>query len=81
VFVYPNPAGNTLNVSLPATLTNATAAANITDCLGRELLTFNLNSDVPNRLDISKLPDGIYMLKVISAATSAPDMQKIIIRR
>lgn len=81
VFAYPNPAGNTLTVSLPATMKNAMATANLTDCLGRELLTFNLTSDTPNRLDISKLPEGIYMLKVIWATTSAPDVQKILIRR
>lgn len=81
VFVYPNPAGNTLTVTLPAGMTNAIATANITDCLGRELLTFNLTSDTPNRLDISKLPEGIYMLMIISAASSVPDVQKIVIRK
>jgi hypothetical protein len=81
VFTYPNPAGNTLTVILPTTLTNTAATAHITDCLGRELLTFNLSSDGATRLDVSKLPEGLYMLKVISAATSVPDVQKIVICR
>lgn len=80
-FAYPNPAGNTLTVSLPGTMKNASATANITDCLGRELLTFTLTGDAPNRLDVSKLPEGIYMLRIISTATTVPDVQKIVIRR
>lgn len=81
VVVYPNPAGNTLTLCLPSSINNVNTPAHITDCLGREVLSFNLNNNLPYRLDISQLPEGIYMLKVIPNGSSMPDVQKIVIRR
>lgn len=73
--LYPNPAGNYINI---ISLNNSSnAVAEIYDAIGRLLMHVNL-SPADQQLNCSALPDGTYFLKIKDAA--GVDMQKILIR-
>jgi hypothetical protein len=74
--LYPNPAGRQL--TLAPSLTPSTNWGRggaravggshliITDLYGREVMKFEKISSLPYLIDISKLPDGLYILQLIS---------------
>lgn len=62
--VYPNPAGNFLNVKSNSELKTIL----ITDIYGRMAKRINLNGDFSQSLDVSDLKSGIYILQAESAS-------------
>lgn len=58
---YPNPVENTLNLSYFQKLTNVT----VYNIVGKQILDQKLNSNKA-QVDLSKLADGVYFLKVNS---------------
>ncbi|MCS7075178.1 MAG: T9SS type A sorting domain-containing protein [Bacteroidia bacterium] len=56
--IYPNPAQNTIQVTLPTLLKNAKLA--IHNLLGELVQSYEINS-IHNDLDISYLPHGLYL--------------------
>jgi hypothetical protein len=67
VFVYPNPAQNNVQVSLTDKTINEIA---VYDLQGKELKHLSLNSRKNTAtLDVSNLPNGIYIIKVNSLYT------------
>jgi hypothetical protein len=67
--LYPNPASGTLNISTSNDLAN-NGSILIYDMQGRKLMEAgNLRSNAS--IDISGLPQGMYMLKYSSGQTSS----------
>lgn len=62
--VYPNPVSNVLNVSVLGEVTRD-ALLEITDAKGMLVMTQQVINN-PQAVDVSKLPKGVYMLKVRS---------------
>lgn len=66
--VYPNPAGRQLTVdSWPSAVGSRRSAVrlSIVDLFGRVVKEFGEISSFPHQIDISGLPDGVYLLKMI----------------
>ena len=59
----PNPASDTVNITLSNANENATLE--IFNTQGKQVLTSDLNAK-QNQIDISELPQGMYILKVTS---------------
>jgi hypothetical protein len=64
VLVYPNPASNTITISLSNESGIRNYALRIIDILGRDVYKSTLNGD--NSIDVSNLSDGIYYWEVVS---------------
>jgi hypothetical protein len=61
--VYPNPATNHIILQY---LTDLAASVSLYDVYGKEVLHQPiLHADIPNRLDVARLPSGLYMYKVV----------------
>lgn len=69
--VYPNPTQGVITVKLPSGITNADIA--IINISGKLQNVVNINNN--DKIDLSKLPQGIYVLKVVNSNV----WQKIII--
>lgn len=67
VFVYPNPAGNTLNYSMNDLIT--VNSVRITDVTGKSITNFNANLN-QNSIDVSSLASGVYFVTFISEQAS-----------
>lgn len=65
ISIYPNPANDYVNISLPASLTSANTSIEVTDALGKLVMKENIHTDVSS-LRITKLEDGVYFFKVIT---------------
>jgi hypothetical protein len=61
--LYPNPAKNLVNI---AWMNLEAQAGHIVSTTGQVLYSFD-SGNVPNQLNISELPAGMYMLQVVSA--------------
>lgn len=74
--IYPNPTSDFLQVES----NKAVLGIFVMDALGREL---RLNSELMNenryRLNVTDIPNGIYILKVVTP--QATDLQKVVIRK
>ena len=62
---YPNPSKNQLTIK---GVSNGITDLILLDSLGKQLkkITFKINGDFQKKIDLSYLPDGVYMLKVIT---------------
>ncbi|HIP26250.1 MAG TPA: T9SS type A sorting domain-containing protein, partial [Flavobacteriaceae bacterium] len=60
--MYPNPVNSELNIVLPSNLDNA--QVEIYNVLGKKISSKNLN-DSFNKLNVSTLSTGIYLIKII----------------
>lgn len=60
--VFPNPASNVLNISIPGAL-SPKATAQVMDVNGKAVLTQNINGN-QEAINISNLPKGVYMLRI-----------------
>ncbi len=67
--VYPNPASNMLTVEVP-NAGNAAIVAMLTDMQGKLLSTAHLMDNTAN-IDVSELPNGIYLLRLIGPQSNA----------
>jgi glucosylceramidase len=68
VGVYPNPASNYVVIQTEQQIAG-TAAVSLTDVTGRIILSTEviLNNNGQGEVDLSKVPAGLYILKVTSA--------------
>jgi hypothetical protein len=62
--VYPNPTSSVVNVQLPQSVSEA--ALYISDINGKVVHEQTLNSNKVVPLDVSKLEQGVYILRVVS---------------
>lgn len=62
--LFPVPVTNTLNLSSRISLSGA--SLEVCDLTGRVLLDQGIASDSQVQIDVSTLPEGIYMLRIIS---------------
>ena len=76
--VYPNPAGNIVNVSLPANVDVTRATIVLADIYGRQLkklVTVNYN----NSINLSGMASGVYLLEIFDGKKPVT-VQKVIKR-
>jgi hypothetical protein len=66
VTIYPNPASEQLNIVLQGSSVNN--QYELVDALGRVVLKGKLNGNANNKLDVSVIAHGVYMLKVQTEA-------------
>ena len=65
--IFPNPTSDKLNIDL-SVLNNKKATIKIVDVTGKEIRSIEIQSvNEKTQLDISDLPKGNYILKVISS--------------
>lgn len=65
--LFPNPANDQLNIQLPSRFSGKKATVQISDYLGRDVLTTEKQKAAGNlTLDISSLSKGVYLVKVTS---------------
>lgn len=60
--VFPNPASNVLNISIPGVV-NPKSTAQVMDVNGKAVLTQSISSN-QETINISNLPKGVYMLRI-----------------
>jgi len=70
--LYPNPATDIVTV---ATDLQTIEVASVFDNMGRKMGEIVLNPNTKNRIDISKLADGIYFVRLHSHAISGSFMK------
>lgn len=73
--VYPNPASQTINISLPD---NHLARAELLDMGGRCVLSSAVNERQP--MDISKVPPGMYLLRITDSQHSVFNFKVVVAR-
>lgn len=74
--VFPNPVNDILNIQLPAEI-KENSNINLYDCSGNILLDREI-SGLKSAVDISVLPSGLYILKVLDASGKLIGAEKII---
>ncbi len=70
IAVYPVPASETLNVQLDGTFTGSNATVGMYDMNGRLVLEKLVTNVSEMQLNVSEVPQGIYILKVNDSAIS-----------
>lgn len=65
ISIYPNPASDYVNIAVAANLLSANARVEITDALGKLVMTERIVNDVTT-FRIAELENGIYFFKVIA---------------
>jgi alpha-amylase/alpha-mannosidase (GH57 family) len=78
VEVYPNPASETINISINQDLSSA---LNIELCnyLGQSVVNRTITKSGDNQLNVSSIPEGLYLLKIHNQEMS--NISKIVISR
>lgn len=69
VAIYPNPANNYLNITVPEDILNKKINISVFDISGRQV--FN-SSSFTERIDVSGFKEGMYILKI--SVTDSPDL-------
>lgn len=64
--VYPNPAVNSINLSLPGQV-NGISTVQITDAKGMLVMQKQILNTIQN-IDVSRLANGVYMIKVLNGS-------------
>ncbi len=78
--IYPNPADSEITIQSVNNILNAGAKIELHDMLGRRVINETLNSSVEEqKINVSSLNEGIYLLKVSSENISAT--KKIVVKR
>ena len=62
--LYPNPFNQTLNIDMDEGISREIITLKITDMLGRELLSKELEQH--NKLDLKELNRGVYLINIYS---------------
>jgi hypothetical protein len=76
ITVYPNPTSDKLNISNPAIdLLEIT----IFSSLGKSVLTTKSNKGTAS-LDLSDMPKGMYIIKMVNKTSKSTQMQKVIVK-
>ncbi len=76
---YPNPANNSVTISLSGISFSQPLQGVLYDCLGRETLRFVMDK-TSVALDVKSLPAGVYSLKVSGENTTIP-VHRILVSR
>jgi carboxypeptidase T len=76
---YPNPAKNTITISLAGANHTYEAQAILYDCMGRVVMKFGIKKPTET-IDINDLPSGIYSLKITGYKETIP-VQKIVVSK
>ena len=66
VNVFPVPARDIINVELPDDFGNAQARISLHTMYGNLLQTTELSGATSTQLNVSKLPAGMYMVRIVS---------------
>jgi hypothetical protein len=66
VKVYPIPANNLVNISLPAAFTKAMSVISIVNMDGKVLATRTIKAGTLMQVDVSKLSPGLYIVRIQS---------------
>ena len=66
VNIYPNPASTEITIEIPASL--APSCLIIYNLQGKELLSSRISGTI-TKIDISKLPGGVYFARLIGEKT------------
>ena len=66
IFLYPNPANNTVIISTPFSPDYNTLAITLFDINGKAVITMETTSQQTVELNISTLPSGIYHVQIIT---------------
>lgn len=78
--IYPNPADNEITIQSTSNLLKAGADIELYDMLGRRVINETLNSPVEEqKVNVSSLNEGVYILKVSSQNVSAT--KRIVVKR
>ena len=77
-FLYPNPANNTLTVSVNSSV-ESRVTLTVIDVNGATLITKTLGSGETNtQVNISSLPPGVYFVKIISSNSRENKVKKFV---
>ena len=77
--LYPNPAATAITISFPSSFTGQIS---IVDLTGKQvLLESKLADSLKADINISDLPDGIYILTAVDALTNQAYQQKLVVRQ
>lgn len=76
VSVYPNPTRDNLYISNPA---NEKLEITILSTLGKPVKWMQANQGVTS-VDLSDLPKGIYMVKMLNKTTKKTQMKKVVVK-
>jgi len=74
--VYPNPTSDNLYISNPA---NERLEITILSSLGKPVKSVKSNQGVTS-VDLSDLPKGIYMVKMVNKTSEKIQMQKVVVK-
>jgi len=78
--IYPNPADNEITIQSTSNILKAGAGIELYDMLGRRVINEKLNSSVEEqKVNVSSLNEGVYILKVSSQNVSAT--KRIVVKR
>ncbi len=69
--VFPNPVTNVLQVQTTAVLTGYS----VMDINGREVLKGNFSGNSQNKIDVSELPAGTYILRTLDNSGAMKNVQ------
>lgn len=75
--IYPNPAKDFVNITITGNVV-AQHTISITDLSGKVYLTANISSHNATRIDISSLPKGVLLLRVLDTQQRIVSRKKII---
>lgn len=70
ISVYPNPAGNTIEIALDDQLPKEALDVKIYDLFGRLVYTKSVIADSGNKIDVREIPSGMYLLTLVSGDSS-----------
>jgi hypothetical protein len=77
ISVYPNPTSDNLYISNPA---NERLEITILSSLGKPVKFVKSNQGVVTSVDLSDLPKGIYMVKMVNKTSEKIQMQKVVVK-
>jgi hypothetical protein len=76
--IYPNPAKGSLQINWKAGR-NGDAAVSVIDIVGREVMNSEVKMSESAKVDLSELPEGMYIIKV--TAGDLQHVEKLILQR
>ncbi len=66
IYLYPNPATNSVMITTPFELLGNEIALSMFDLTGKEMLMQNFISQFEHEINIDHLPSGLYLIQIIS---------------
>ncbi len=75
MLVFPNPATSRVSLSLPAGITTV----DLISASGQRVRTYG-RDEASRGLDVSNVPNGIYLLRAIGSSSDRGDVQRLVVR-